>query len=92
MLIFALTGPILLASIGGGIWLETRMFGYPVQEGQRVDPFAEMLEPSGEIPQPAHQRRLSQRSNIPVRNLAERIVEKASRGSRREKLPADEPG
>jgi hypothetical protein len=70
VLIFALTGPILLASIGGGIWLEMRMFGYPAQEGQPVDPFAEMLEPSGEIPQPAHQRRLSQCSNIPARNLA----------------------
>jgi hypothetical protein len=39
---FAVTGPILLASIGGGMWLETRMFRNPAQGGQRVDPSLEL--------------------------------------------------
>jgi hypothetical protein len=59
VLIFSITGAVLLAALGGGIWLEMRMFQHSAQDGQREDPFLEILAVSSEIPQAVHQRQLA---------------------------------
>jgi hypothetical protein len=59
MLIFAVTGAAALAAIGGGIWLEARMFPHPAQAGQGLNPLLEILAVTAEIPPAAQQRQFA---------------------------------